>query len=585
MKNFGWKGTFSEFISADKDDLVNSLCQQVYDQSLSEAYAHPVAESTLPQIKSWYDSIEYLMKEIPYFDEMPGYLIFEYEMLRRGGKRPDVLLFLPGELLVLEFKRYSNVKEPEYNQLSLYLRDLQSYHSTVQEFALTVRGGLILTTEEKAYEINHDFQVYQLGKEGLRNWVQLIIKHTKNNSSLPIDDFLNGTYQPLPSIIESEKAIMRNKPLPQIKTVKTSNFDTVITEVQSIIENAKKQKTHHLVLVTGVPGAGKTFVGLTLAYHADKAVYLSGNRPLVEVLQDSLQNEHFVQSLYAYKTDYQKGRIPEDHVLIFDEAQRAWDAKKMGGNKSEPDIIMEIAKQKSWSVVVGLIGEGQEIHIGEEGGIGLWNTAIANKGIIVHARHHQATFPNAIKYDENPDLHLHTSLRTHNALMYFDWVEAFLEGDLQRSNKLLRKLKESRYTVKFVDSLEEAKRYVQQVYAGTDKTYGMVMSSGMKFVKEIKALPFGERYETPKPHVAYFNYPNSPYYCRNLEYAATEFQVQGLELDMAIVYWGEDLDWRNNKWKINFPRKGAENPEQMKLNAYRVLLTRGRDGVIIVKSK
>lgn len=330
MNNFGWEGNFEEFIEADKDEIVNSLCMHIYNQTLKKAKNNPNEESTISQIKSWYDCIDYLKDEIPYFKHLPGFLIFEYEILRSGRRRPDVLLFLPGEVLVLEFKRFSNVNDPEYAQTSFYIRDIQQYHSAVQEFALKVRGALILTTEEKEFQQILDYQIYQLGKRGLRELLNRVGKHLTNNSLIIAEQFLEGTYQPLPTIIESARAIMKDEPLPQIKTLKSSNFDKVVAEVKLIIEKAKQNQTHHLVLVSGVPGAGKTFVGLTLAHEIDKAVYLSGNGPLVDVLQDSLKNKTFVQALYGYKTDYLKyKRVPDEHVLIFDEAQRACDAKRM----------------------------------------------------------------------------------------------------------------------------------------------------------------------------------------------------------------------------------------------------------------
>lgn len=585
MKNYGWKGSFSEFVKANKDDLVDSLCLHIYNQTLLEARNNPKEESTIPQIKSWFDCIDYLEEEVLYFQHLPGFLIFEYEILRSGRRRPDVLLFLPGEIIVLEFKRYSSVSEPEYTQTSLYIRDLQSYHSAVHKFSLRVRGALVVTSEVEGLCSNSEFQIYHLGRKGLRNLIKRIEKRLNNVPLILDQTFLEGAYQPLPSIIESARAIMRDEALPQIKTLKSSNFDKVVAEVNSIVKKAKLNHSHHLVLVSGVPGAGKTFVGLTLAHDNEKAVYLSGNGPLVDVLQDSLQNKTFVQSLYGYKTDYLRyRRIPDEHVIIFDEAQRAWDAKKMKGDKSEPDVIIEMAKHKPWSVVVGLIGEGQEIHLGEEGGIGLWNDAIENKNFHVHGRHHHDIFPNSFRYNENKDLHLKTSLRTHNALMYFQWVESFIAGDVEQSSLHEEKLRRERYTLKFVDNLNEAKEYVKKLYEGTDKTYGIVISSGIRHPKDVKTVPFSKRNVVPKNHVAYFNYPESPYYCKKLEYAATEFHVQGLELDMAIVYWGEDLQWVNGEWKISHLKYGAEDPYQMKINAYRVLLTRGRDGVIICRN-
>jgi Uncharacterized conserved protein (DUF2075) len=587
MKNYGWKGSFKEFIDANKEHLINSLCLQIYKQTVEEAQINPAEESTLSQIKAWHDCIRYLEEEIPFFLHMNGFLIFEYEIVR-SGRRPDVLLFLPGEVLVLEFKSYSNVNDVEYTQTSLYVRDLQQYHSTVHKYSLKVRGALVVTKGNKIKEFEqiHEYQIYQIGHEGLRNLIQKIENKLIDVSLIKDQDFLDGIFQPLPSIIESARSIMRDEPLPQIKSLKSSNFDKVIQEVKSIVEIAKTTLTHHLVLISGVPGAGKTFVGLTLAHDVDKAVYLSGNGPLVDVLQDSLQNKTFVQALYGYKNDYTRyGKVPEEQVIIFDEAQRAWDAEKTGGDNSEPDVIIKIAKQKPWSVVVGLIGEGQEIHIGEESGIDLWSSAILNQAIHVHAKHHQNVFSNALQYYENKDLHLNTTLRTHQALKYFEWVESFIAGDFVHCKVLEEQLQKDRYVLKFVNSLDEAKTFVKKIYKGTDKTYGIVVSSGIKYPKGVKVVPFSERNINPKHHVAYFNYSDSLYYCKRLEYAATEFQVQGLELDMAIVYWGGDLRWENGGWGYSNLKRGAKDPYQMKLNAYRVLLTRGRDGIIICREK
>ncbi len=582
MNNYGWKGTFAEFSAVNKDDVVNQLCLQIYHQTVEEARIKPAEESTIPQIRAWYDCIFYLQEERPFFQHLPGFLIFEYEIVRSGRKRPDVLLFLPGEVLVLEFKSYSNVAEAEFTQTSLYIRDLQQYHSTVQTYSLQVRGALVVTKEKRELIVKQKYQIYQLGQGGLRVLIERIAKRGTDAKLITDHEFLEGVFRPLPSIIEAARTIMREEDLPEIKTLKSSNFDTVVNEVKSIVEQAKKNHTHHLVLVSGVPGAGKTFVGLTLAHDIEKAIYLSGNGPLVDVLQDRLKNKTFVQALYDYKTDYLNyGKVPEEQVIIFDEAQRAWDAKKMKGPQSEPDVIIQIAKSKPWSVVVGLIGEGQEIHLGEEGGIGLWNHAIHNENIHVHAKYHQPVFPHALTYYENRDLHLHTSLRTHKAWQYFEWVEAFISGDFEQCQTIEKHLANERFTLKVVNSLAEAKTFVQKLYEGTDKTYGIVVSSGIKYPKGVKVVPFSDRKVNPKYHVQYFNDSNSDYYCTNLNYAATEFQVQGLELDMAIVYWGEDVQWINDGWRCSHLKRDAEDPYQLKLNAYRVLLTRGRDGVVI----
>lgn len=560
--------------------MLNTLCLAIYQQTYLEARSHPKESSTLPQIRAWQNSIKDLKEQLQPFTDVAGYVIFEYEIPRSGGRRPDVLVLLPGELLVLEFKGYDAISDAEKHQASLYVRDLSQYHSTVHSNKLHVRGAIVYSTSAKAhFKPDFEYQVYLVPNNGLSSLIQ---KFKHDGICVTPEEFVQGVYQPLPSIIESARHIFNNEPLEEIRTIKSSNFDEVIENVSTIIQTAQQTNSHHLLLISGVPGAGKTFVGLTLAYDSPNAVYLSGNGPLVDVLQDALQTTTFVQALRNYKYDFMNGLPLNEHVIIFDEAQRAWDATQMKGPNSEPDVIIQIAKQKSWSVVIGLIGEGQEIHTGEEQGIRLWNEAISGQDFIVHAKHSRAIFPNAVQYYENRNLHLNTSLRTHSALQYFRWVEAFLAGDKATYELIEQQLQEERFILKRMSSVEEAKEYVKAVYMDSNKTYGLVTSSKNRTIQQI---PHSQPRDRLKPHVDYYNNPSSPYYCTNLQYAVTEFHSQGLELDMSIVVWGDDLDWRQNAWRFkpSALNKHAKNPIQMKLNAYRVLLTRGRDGVIIVK--
>lgn len=249
---------------------------------------------------------------------------------------------------------------------------------------------------------------------------------------------------------------------------------------------------------------------------------------------------------------------------------------------SEPDVIIQIAKQdKPWSVVVGLIGEGQEIHLGEESGIGLWNKAIEKQDIQVHSKHMIETFTEAAQYNKNENLHLNCSLRTHAAIEYFDFVNKLLDGDIVKAADIKKQLKGQRYIIHVTRNLDLAKSFVSILYNNDIKKYGIVCASGNDKSKDVAIIPFPQRYERPKPIVKYFNYPETDYYCSNLLYAATEFHTQGLELDMAIAHWDDDLYWLNGKWHSQYTKKGAHNPMQIKLNAYRVLLTRGRDGMIL----
>lgn len=575
-----WSGTIKQFLELEPVKLLDYLCSFIYEQTYEKTQITPAEKSTPSQIRAWQNCIRDLKHQLQDFQNIDCYLIFEYVIPRSGGRRPDVLLLLPGELIVLEFKGYDEIKDAEKHQASLYVRDLSEYHSVVQNFHLKVRGAIVYSTkQQKLIEPDQEYQIYLTPNYCLAELIKRFIH--KGKCVLP-KEFIDGVYQPLPSIIESAQHIFNHEPLEEIRNIKSSNFDEVIQTVQRIIKQAEETSTHHLVLISGVPGAGKTFVGLTLAYETPNAVYLSGNGPLVDVLQDALQTTTFVQPLRNYKKDFKNGLSLNENVLIFDEAQRAWDAARMKGPHSEPDIMIQISKQKPWSVVVGLIGEGQEIHTGEEQGVALWNHAIAGQHFAVHAKHKASSFPNAIRYYENEHLHLNTSLRTHNALEYFSWVEAFLAGDVDTFRAIETQLRKQRFILKRMKSLNEAKQYVQDVYKNSNKTYGLITSSKNRTVQQI---PFSHPRDRLKPHVAYYNDPTSQYYCKNLQYAVTEFHSQGLELDMEIVIWGDDLTWGQNGWEFNQYglNNQADNPIQMKLNAYRVLLTRGRDGVIIVK--
>ncbi|QTD39472.1 DNA/RNA helicase domain-containing protein [Sporosarcina sp. Te-1] len=574
MRNFGWKGSFELLTQTETEEIVDALCSFIYGQPLQEALVHPREESTLSQIKAWRNCIADLKNQLPAW-EAKGEIIFEYELPRSGGRRPDVLLLTKGQLIVLEFKGYPGISDAEKAQASLYVRDLEEYHSIIQTHNVKVRGAVVYPTT--SLQADTEYQIYQVPHTSI---LSLLSKLPDETSDVTSDEFVLGSFQALPSIIETAQQLFRHEPLVNIKNIKSNNFEEVFESALQIIKEAEETKTHHLLLISGVPGAGKTYLGLRLAYEVEQAVYLSGNGPLVSVLQDALDNKSFVQALYNYKRSFQKGEPLEEHVLIFDEAQRAWDAAKMGGSNSEPDVIMQIAQQKSWSVVVGLIGNGQEIHTGEEGGLALWNQAVAPYAITIHTASNEFQFTNAASTVLNEHLHLQASIRTHNALQYFQWVEAYLAGDNKRAAALAKELQRDRFILKEMESLDEAKEFVRSLYQNSNKTVGIVTSSRAGY-----SLPFKTFGYRDQNYVAFYNHPKSPYYSNRMEYAVTEFQVQGLELDFAIVYWGDDLTATEKGWKFQQLNNDAKDPYQMKLNVYRVLLTRGRDGVIIVRKK
>lgn len=584
--NYGWAGTIEQFKQLDVHFFVTQLLNHVYKTNVND----PKIDS---QKRAWIDSYNKLQDLFNRFSNLDASLIFEYEILRGGGRRPDVLLLINGYLIVLECKSYNNVSPSEYIQTSLYMRDLEHYHSAIQQSNIQVIGVLLLTNYVgERWIFQKDYQVTLSTVDGL----EIIIKRLLSKTKVPTltrDEIINGVYEPSPSMLEAARSILNNEPLPDIKAVSSSNFPEVQQTVRSIIEEARNTNTHHLILVSGEPGAGKTYLGLTIAHEMKNAVYLSGNGPLVDVLQDTLKNRTFVQGLYGYKMDFLEKRMtPKEQIIIFDEAQRAWNAKKVdqsltrrnreAQNLSEPDIIMNVTtNNKPWSVTIGLIGEGQEIYSGEEGGLALWNTAIAGRNVTVHSKHPNSIFTNAAHYRTHSQLHLNSSFRAHAALKYYEIINTLLDANFKQTKELIYKLPKEHYQLFITRDLAKAKHTLHQLYQDDTKTVGVVCAGGADRQKEVPVLPRDERYERPSKIAQYFNYPESQYYCRTLNYSSTEFQIQGLELDMTLVHWDDDLYLQNGTWKGQHYQWGVEDPFQIKLNAYRVILTRGRDGTII----
>ncbi|MCE9557636.1 MAG: DUF2075 domain-containing protein [Armatimonadetes bacterium] len=375
----------------------------------------------------------------------------------------------------------------------------------------------------------------------------------------------------------------------------------------AVCETARTAGERHLILLTGVPGAGKTLVGLQLVYHAQlgefqtskPAVFLSGNRALVTVLQHALGSKAFVQRVDGFLQEYggQFGGLPAEHIWVFDEAQRAWDAQKVrsaprrSSNVSEPEDFLQLGSRiPGWAVIVGLVGEDQEIHDGEETGIGLWNEALSDvkETWQVHCppqlTHH---FNYAKIVHANQSLCLTESVRSHIAEEVHNWVRTLLDGDLPRAGEIALRVQKQGFPIHVTRNLGSAQKYLNNRYSSQpEKRFGLLASSkannlGQFEIKNereyTKDLDVGAWYNDP---------PESSQSCTQMSAVATEFQCQGLELDFPVVAWGNDLTWLNGAWH-SLPEEysKARNPHQLRVNSYRVLLTRGRDGIAIFVPK
>ena len=485
------------------------------------------------------------------------------------------------------------IKEEDLDQVSAYARDLREYH--YQSRDKNVVPILVLTKTKNLYEeING---IICVSDDLLQNTLDDI--YTENINPELLETWINSKYEPLPTIVEAARLIMEKEELPNIRRVNSTCIPETLENLNSLTEYAKNNKKHVISFVTGVPGAGKTYLGLQYVYNVKefKSVYLSGNGPLVQVLIDTLQSDVFVKDLQNIEKEYIDNEAEDFNynVIVFDEGQRAWNKERMKkddrGDQSEPEVMIELCEKRlEWCVLLILVGEGQEIHTGENSGLKLWDDAINNskkEWEIVYPPKLSETFEkNPLKENINDKVFgLTISLRSHLSENVNDFTNNLINGNIEEASELSESILSDNYTMYCTRDLEIAKDYCKRRYKNEPtKRYGIIASS-----KANGLIKYGidVRYETTRD-LNYGKWYNAPpynrYSCCKLKQAVSEFGVQGLELDMPIVVWGTDMKWNKRKGTFIFEGSG-DNDKLYRKNTYRVLLTRGRDGFIIFVPK
>jgi hypothetical protein len=514
--------------------------------------------------------------------------------------------------------------QADLDQVAAYARDLRCYH---RECADREVVAVLVPTRAHGY-IGEEAGVHVSGPDALDSLIDDLALRNPLGQGISRDRFLDeGAYQPLPTLVKAARELMQKGELRTIHRARAAT-EPAVQSIKDIVYEAARTRTRHLVLLTGVPGAGKTLVGLQTvhAHYLDDlavprkgqnptapAVFLSGNGPLVEVLQYELREaggggRTFVRPVKQYVDTYSRrpGLVPPEHVLVFDEAQRAFDAemvaKKHGDSgvlaKSEPEHFIEFAERiPDWCVVVGLIGSGQEIHVGEEAGIVQWRWAVerslrASEWTIHAPPGVASTFDGSTRpLSVVPALNLDVELRQHLAKDLHRFVAGLLTSE---PAALLRPvadgLERDAFHLRITRSFDDAKAYLRERYAeDADARFGILASSKDKalvnfgipndFISTNKFLRVGPWYGDAEDSP-------SGRSCRRLETCVTEFGAQGLELDAALLTWGTDLILVNGRWSNALAggyRKGSHvrNARQLRINAYRVLLTRGRDATVV----
>lgn len=587
-----WAGMVEEFLAEADRPLLLAL-----EAHHLRATGEPAGSS---QTAAWIDCVQVLrasLRKIIGSDPKAGAwgVIFEYELPRERGRRPDVVILADRAIIVLEFKGHRDPLASHLDQVAAYARDLAAYHAASRDNP--VYPVLVLT--QLAQPIA---PVDGISVSGPRDLSDQIVRFAQRGAGPAIDmaRWLEADYAPLPSLVSAARTIFRHEPLPSIRRAQSAGIADTLKVLSDVANLARTNKQRHLALVTGVPGAGKTLVGLQFVYLTQfsegdaerNGVFLSGNGPLVKVLQHALRSSVFVQDVHGFLRQYggNSTRLPDEHVWVYDEAQRAWDADRVLQKRqhaaSEPEDFLRIGRRMpDWCVMVGLIGEGQEIHLGEEAGLQQWNDAIRAVGgeWTVHCPVRLSPmFGHATHVRTDDRLDLTESLRSHLAEDLQRWVGALLDGRITDAARLAPLVSRAGFSLYVTRSLDEASSYVRERYSGeVDKRFGLIASSratnlprwgvqnSFQFTKRLREGPW------------YNDLPDSRFSCCQLHDVATEFACQGLELDCPIVCWGDDLCWQDGIWRSRPSRRSqARNPHLLRLNSYRVLLSRGRDGMV-----
>ena len=503
-----------------------------------------------------------------------------------------MLLLLHDDVVVVELKGKTYPSDADIDQTHAYARDLGCYHRDCHDRA--VHPVLVPTRMPPGGAVSErDVRIC-----GVDELDALVAKLSTRRKTEPVNAgrFLSAkAYKPLPTLIEAARRLFLSQRPPELWK-SAANTDAAVGAIQKIAAEAHSTGTRKLVLLTGVPGAGKTLVGLRVAHSpvlgrlrpgggGAPAVFLSGNGPLVEVLSHVLRGaggggKTFVRPIKEYVRRYGRSvrSVPPENVIVFDEAQRAHDRARAADThkigideaRSEPEYFIEFAERvPGWSVVVGLVGSGQEIHTGEEGGLGLWKRAIARSSRggdwTVHGPEAVSGDFRGLRFEAENALNLDATIRTHRASRHHEFVGRLVEkspGPAGKLRPLAGKLCGDGHDFRITRDLERAKRYLRERYGENPRArFGIVASSRDRDL---------ERFGVPNDFQSTKRVRFGPWYnddegdekglsCRHLRDCVTEFGAQGLELDAVLLAWGTDFVMKDGTWSNEKARKYKKN--------------------------
>lgn len=652
-----YSNTISDFLNQESEEIVGKL---------TLASPHMVDNETKG---SWLDEISVMKSILPQYSGK-GSVFFEYS-IPRMGRRVDIILLIDGLVFVLEFKTGS--EQTNHREAIIqawdYALDLKNFQegsidrllfpiAVFKRLPVTKRQEELIPYEDGVYY--PQLTDYARLSDRISSVLTAFCPPTQSFLFNTDESWANSGYSPTPTIIEAATALYSEHTVKDI-TRHDGDIEKTIRRISAIIDDCEQTKKKAICFVTGVPGAGKTLVGLQAAINefnnGKKAVYLSGNFPLVEVLKEALARDYikrnkdarkhdksiakvtkaearskvkaFIQMIHHFEDNYlvgtkivdgeilkepayfvshsNKSYVPAENVAIFDEAQRSWthaeiarfmaDKKRIKGFPySEPKFLISIMdRQPDWGVVICLVGGGQEINKGEAGlkeWIEALSTTFTSWHVYVSSRLTGKEYLNGQVLDmlshkerihDEQDLHLSVSMRSYRAEKVSLFVHQLLDLKPQEASNTLKEL--NKYPIVLTRSLEKAKQWLRDHNRGSERC-GLLASAK---AERLKAISVNVRYQPN--FINWFLEDDTDIRSSNrLEDTLTEFKVQGLEIDWAGVIWDIDMPLEDDgQWHHYYLHGGAkwhrinkEINQEYQLNAYRVLLTRARQGMVIV---
>lgn len=624
-----YSGSVDEFLLCERQAILGQLLDRA------------TFAVELPQRHAWQTEIEVLKSALHSYRGR-GRIYLEYAIPRLGG-RIDAVVLIDHVLFVVEFK----VGETEFQASALdqvfdYALDLKNFHDATHEVfvaPILVATGATASKSDVRETPQRDRLLYPICAvpQSLESIFREVTAST-NASQIDAGCWERGRYCPTPTIIEAAQALYAGHRVEEISRSDAAAINLTRTSeaLCEIIRVSEAQSQKSICFVTGVPGAGKTLIGLNIAtQHFDQesklySVFLSGNGPLVEVLREALAQDRqrrelvqgrrlrlkaarsevktFIQNVHHFRDDCLKDdrRPPIEHVAIFDEAQRAWNAhqtskfmrqkrQRADFRESEPEFLIScLDRHADWATIVCLVGGGQEINTGEAG-IGEWFATLLRRftdwNVYLSPRLHDSEFGSGEILESlrahpgvhfRDDLHLSVSMRSFRAESVSQFVKHLLDQDEVGARRLLREFG-AKYPIRLTRDVTRAKAWLRAQARGSER-YGLVVSS-----QAYRLKPHAIDVRAPVEPVHWFLGDKcdvrSSYY---LEDVATEFHVQGLELDWTGVVWDADLRFRPQGWThhsfvgTRWKNIRAADDQQFLKNAYRVLLTRARQGMVVV---